>query len=103
MLQPRCRLTIATSSEALADALQKIALDRALGALGLPPKYQTGTIEPNPVKAREWLSFARGMVERRLFPAIRSIPSSFRLKCWGICRPSKVVSQVNSVTICSRY
>jgi DNA polymerase III subunit delta' len=52
--------------EALADALQKIALDRALGAMGLPPKYQTGTIGPDPARAREWLRFARSMVERRL-------------------------------------
>jgi DNA polymerase-3 subunit delta' len=52
--------------EGLADALQKIALDRALGAMGLPPKYQTGTIDRNPAKAREWLTFARGMGERRL-------------------------------------
>jgi DNA polymerase-3 subunit delta' len=54
--------------EPLADALQKIALDRALSSLGLAPKYQTGStpIERNPVKAREWLTFARGMAERRL-------------------------------------
>ena len=52
--------------EPLADALQKIALDRALSALGLAPKYQTGSIERNPAKAREWLAFARGMGERRL-------------------------------------
>jgi len=52
--------------EPLADALQKIALDRALSALGLAPKYQTGSIERNPAKAGEWLAFARGMGERRL-------------------------------------
>jgi DNA polymerase-3 subunit delta' len=52
--------------EALADALQKIALDRALAAMGLPPKYQTGTIPPDPAKATEWLAYARAMVERRL-------------------------------------
>jgi DNA polymerase-3 subunit delta' len=52
--------------EALADALQKIALDRALGAMGLPPKYQTGSIPPDPAKAREWLAYSRAMVERRL-------------------------------------
>ena len=52
--------------EALADALQKIALDRALGAMGLPPKYQTGTIAPDPAKAREWLAYSRAMVGRRL-------------------------------------
>lgn len=54
------------SLEVLADALQKIALDRALSAMGLAPKYQTGTIARDPVKAREWLAYARTMVERRL-------------------------------------
>jgi len=53
--------------EALADALQKIALDRALGAMGLPPKYQTGTTERDSAKAREWLSFARGAGEGKPF------------------------------------
>ena len=52
--------------EALADALQKVALDQALGALGLPPKYQTGVAPPDPAKARAWLKFAREMGERRL-------------------------------------
>jgi DNA polymerase-3 subunit delta' len=52
--------------EALADALQKLALDRALAAMGLPPKYQTGTIPRDPAKAREWLAYSRAMVERRL-------------------------------------
>ena len=69
--------------EAFADALQKIALDRALGALGLPPKYQTGTIEPNPVKAREWLSFARGMVERRLLSRHPLNPKLFSAEMLG--------------------
>jgi len=53
--------------EALADALQKIALDRALGAMGLPPKYQTGTTIPrDAARAKEWLAYSRAMVERRL-------------------------------------
>ena len=52
--------------EALADALQKIALDRALSALGLPQKYQTGSVPQDPAKARAWLAFGRGMGERRL-------------------------------------
>ena len=52
--------------EALADALQKLALDRALAAMGLPPKYQTGSIPRDPAKAREWLAYSRAMVERRL-------------------------------------
>lgn len=46
--------------ESLADALQKIALDRALAAFGLPSKYQTG--DPGSaatVGARAWLTYAR--------------------------------------------
>ncbi len=52
--------------ERLADALQKIALDRALSAFGLAPKYQTGSGKVAPEKAREWLAFARRMGEDRL-------------------------------------
>jgi DNA polymerase-3 subunit delta' len=52
--------------EALADALQKIALDRALSGMGLPQKYQTGAIPPDPAKACAWLAYARRMGERRL-------------------------------------
>jgi DNA polymerase III subunit delta' len=52
--------------EPLADALQKIALDRALTGLGLPAKYQTGVAPPDPSKVRAWLSFAREMGQHRL-------------------------------------
>ncbi|HKQ27246.1 MAG TPA: DNA polymerase III subunit delta' [Burkholderiales bacterium] len=52
--------------DALAEALQKIALDRALSALGLPPKYQTGIGPASRTQARAWLSFARRMGEDRL-------------------------------------
>jgi DNA polymerase-3 subunit delta' len=52
--------------EALADALQKIALDRALTSLGLPPKYQTGSAPIDPTQTRAWLSYARQMGQRRL-------------------------------------
>jgi DNA polymerase III subunit delta' len=52
--------------EFLAEALQKIALDRALTAFGLPPKYQTGTASTDRAQARAWLSFARQMGEHRL-------------------------------------
>ena len=52
--------------ERLADALQKIALDRALTAFGLPQKYQTGQVAVTPEKARAWLAFARRMGEDRL-------------------------------------
>ena len=52
--------------EALADALQKIALDRALAAFGLSPKYHT--IEggsPASSEARAWLGYAREMGQHR--------------------------------------
>jgi DNA polymerase III subunit delta' len=52
--------------ERLADALQKIALDRALTAFGLPQKYQTGQVAVSAAKARAWLAFARRMGEDRL-------------------------------------
>jgi DNA polymerase-3 subunit delta' len=52
--------------EPLADALQKIALDRALSGLGLAPKYQTGTIPADLHRARAWLAFARQMGQHRL-------------------------------------
>jgi len=52
--------------ERLAEALQKIALDRALTAFGLPQKYQTGQAAVTPEKARAWLTFARRMGEDRL-------------------------------------
>ena len=52
--------------ERLAEALQKIALDRALTAFGLPQKYQTGQVAVTPEKARAWLAFARRMGEDRL-------------------------------------
>ena len=52
--------------EALADALQKIALDRALMGLGIPPKYQTGQARPDASKVHAWLSFAREMGQHRL-------------------------------------
>ena len=52
--------------EPLADALQKMALDKALSAFGLPQKYQTGGAAAGPEKARAWLAFARRMGEDRL-------------------------------------
>jgi DNA polymerase III subunit delta' len=52
--------------EPLAEALQKTAVDHAMIAFGLPPKYQTTTAAVAPEKAREWLAFARRMGEDRL-------------------------------------
>lgn len=51
--------------DALAEALQKIALDRALAAFGLPEKYQTGAPPDAQSNARAWLTFARRMGEHR--------------------------------------
>jgi len=51
--------------ERLAEALHKLALDRALSAFGLPPKYRA---DPSPAQAgtaRAWLAFARQMGEDR--------------------------------------
>jgi DNA polymerase-3 subunit delta' len=52
--------------ERLAEALQKMAYDRAFSAFGLPAKYKTGAQPANPAKARAWLRFAREMGENRL-------------------------------------
>jgi DNA polymerase-3 subunit delta' len=52
--------------EPLADALQKLALDSALLAFGLPPKYQTTSAAVPASKARDWLAFARHMGQERL-------------------------------------
>jgi len=66
LLQQPVPVTEREELEALADALQKIALDRALTGLGLPAKYQTGEARPDPSKVRAWLSFAREMGQHRL-------------------------------------
>jgi len=52
------------SLERLAEALQKMAYDRAFSAFGLPPKYRTGV--PAARSARAWLGFARRMGEDRV-------------------------------------
>ena len=50
--------------EPLVDALQKIALDRALSAFGLPPKYGASTAKTKDGHA--WLTYARRLGEDRL-------------------------------------
>ena len=50
--------------ELFADALQKISLDRALAAFGLPAKYGTAAAAA-PSQATGWLRFMREMGERR--------------------------------------
>lgn len=54
------------SLERLAEALQKIAYDRAFSAFGLPPKYRTGAPPVSAAKAHAWLTYARAMGENRL-------------------------------------
>ena len=54
------------SLERLAEALQKIAYDRAFSAFGLAPKYQTGAASVAAAKARAWLTYAREMGENRV-------------------------------------
>jgi DNA polymerase-3 subunit delta' len=51
--------------ERLAEALQKIAYDRAFSAFGLMPKYRTGAPAASPAKVRRALAFARQMGENR--------------------------------------
>ena len=53
------------SIERLTEALQKIALDRAFSAFGLPPKYRTIKGATKPEQARAWLAYARWMGENR--------------------------------------
>lgn len=52
--------------EPLAEALQKLALDSALLAFGLAPKYRTTSSKVAAEKAREWLAYARQMGQERL-------------------------------------
>lgn len=69
--------------ERLAEALQKIALDRALSAFGLPPKYQTTNARVAPEKARDWLAFARQMGRNRLLSRHPLNPRLFSAEMLG--------------------
>jgi hypothetical protein len=53
-------------AEELAEALQKIALDRSFTAFGLAPKYQAAAGKASPASARAWLAYARQMGHDRL-------------------------------------
>jgi DNA polymerase-3 subunit delta' len=59
-----------------AEALQKVALDRAFAAFGLPPKYQTGA-KGKPADPRAWLAFARRMGEERQLASHEVNPKLF--------------------------
>ncbi len=51
--------------EALAEALQKFALDQALSGFGIPAKYGTGASKATRAAATGWLAFAREMGRNR--------------------------------------
>jgi len=51
--------------ELLADVLQKLAIDHALGAFGAALKYGTVETAANPGSARQWLHYARQMGRNR--------------------------------------
>ena len=51
--------------DALAEVLQKLALDQAFTAFGAEPKYATGGAPAPAPQASEWLAFARTMGRNR--------------------------------------
>jgi len=53
-------------AEELAEVLQKIALDKAFMAFGLPSKYQAATGQVPRTAAKAWLTYARRMGQDRL-------------------------------------
>lgn len=69
--------------DALAEALQKIALDRALAAFGLPEKYQTGAPPSARSNAHAWLTFARQMGEHRALTSHPLNPKLFSAQMVG--------------------
>jgi len=72
------------SLERLAEALQKMAYDRAFSAFGLPPKYRTG-VQPGR-SAKAWLSFARRMGEDRVLTRHPLNPRLFSSELLGVMR-----------------
>jgi len=77
--------------ERLAEALQKIALDRALSAFGLQPKYQASAIRVSRHAAREWLAFARQMGRNRLLSRHPLNPRLFSAEMLGAMPGSEVI------------
>jgi DNA polymerase-3 subunit delta' len=63
--------------EQLAEALQKIALDRAFSAFGLPSKYQAAAGKVSAATARAWLAYARQMGNERLLASHPLNPKLF--------------------------
>lgn len=72
------------SLERLAEALQKMAYDRAFSAMGLPPKYRTGA--PAGRSALAWLGVARRMGEDRALTRHPLNPKLFSSELLGFIR-----------------
>lgn len=72
------------SLERLAEALQKMAYDRAFSAFGLTPKYRTGVLAGR--SARAWLGFARRMGEDRMLTRHPLNPRLFSSELLGVMR-----------------
>jgi DNA polymerase-3 subunit delta' len=72
------------SLERLAEALQKMAYDRAFSAFGLSPKYRTGV--PAGRSPRAWLAFARRMGEDRVLTRHPLNPRLFSSELLGAMR-----------------
>ncbi len=72
------------SLERLAEALQKMAYDRAFSAFGLAPKYRTGVLAAR--SQRAWLAFARRMGEDRALTRHPVNPRLFSAELLGAIR-----------------
>lgn len=66
LLQRPAPVTTREELEPLAEALQKMALDQAFAAFGLPPKYRTVASPSRRGDALGWLTYARQMGQHRL-------------------------------------
>ena len=69
--------------ERLTEALQKIAIDRAFSAFGLPAKYRTGKPAVTASKARAWIAYARWMAENRALSRHPLNPKLFSAEMLG--------------------
>ncbi|MGH8705857.1 MAG: hypothetical protein ACREUO_10620, partial [Burkholderiales bacterium] len=74
--------------EVLAEILQKVALDRALAALGGRAKYSSCVAPSVPGDARAWLTFARAMGRNRLLARHPLNPKLFAAEMLAAMPPS---------------
>ena len=74
------------SLEHLAEALQKMAYDRAFSAFGLAPKYRTGVTPAQPRSAHGWLAYARRLGEDRVLTRHPLNPRLFSAELLAVMR-----------------